>query len=77
MSYHDTVSTLAQDAEHMEQYLTLMALHLHLLAWAGVGAYLIARRRDPANRFSFLIKSFSDPAQMRRQPAHLPAREGR
>ena len=40
-----------------EQYLTLMALHLPLLAWAGVGAYLIARHRDPANRFSFLIKS--------------------
>ena len=41
-----------------EQYLTLMALHLPLLAWAGVGAYLIARHRDPANRFSFLIKSW-------------------
>jgi len=40
-----------------EQYLTLMAMHLPLLAWAGVGAYLIARHRDPANRFSFLIKS--------------------
>ena len=40
-----------------EQYLTLMALHLPLLAWAGVGAILIARHRDPANRFSFLIKS--------------------
>ena len=40
-----------------EQYLTLMALHLPLLAWAGVGACLIARHRDPANRFSFLIKS--------------------
>ena len=32
-------------------------MHLPLLAWAGVGAYLIARHRDPANRFSFLIKS--------------------
>jgi hypothetical protein len=40
-----------------EQYLTLMAMHLPLLAWAGVGAFLIARHRDPANRFSFLIKS--------------------
>jgi hypothetical protein len=40
-----------------EQYLTLMATHLPLLAWAGVGAFLIARHRDPANRFSFLIKS--------------------
>ena len=40
-----------------EQYLTLMAIHLPLLAWAGVGAFLIARHRDPANRFSFLIKS--------------------
>lgn len=40
-----------------EQYLTLMALHLPLLAWAGVGAFLLARHRDPAQRFSFLIKS--------------------
>jgi hypothetical protein len=40
-----------------EQYLTLMVIHLPLLAWAGVGAVLIARHRDPANRFAFLIKS--------------------
>jgi hypothetical protein len=40
-----------------EQYLTLMVMHLPFLAWAGVGAFLIARHRDPANRFSFLIKS--------------------
>jgi len=40
-----------------EQYLTLMMMHLPLLAWAGVGAFLIAAHRDPANRFSFLIKS--------------------
>jgi hypothetical protein len=40
-----------------EQYLTLMSMHLPLLAWAGVGAYLIAGHRDPASRFAFLIKS--------------------
>ena len=40
-----------------EQYLTLMVIHLPLLAWAGVGVFLIARHRDPTNRFSFLIKS--------------------
>jgi hypothetical protein len=40
-----------------EQYLTLMVMHLPLLAWAGVGAFLIVRHHDPANRFSFLIKS--------------------
>jgi hypothetical protein len=40
-----------------EQYLTLMAMHLPLLAWAGVGAFLVAQRRDPDNRFAFLIKS--------------------
>jgi hypothetical protein len=40
-----------------EQYLTLMLMHLPLLAWWGVGAFLMARHRDPANRFSFLIKS--------------------
>jgi hypothetical protein len=40
-----------------EQYLTLMVMHLPLAAWAGVGAFLLARHRDPANRFSFLIKS--------------------
>lgn len=40
-----------------EQYLTLMAMHLPLLAWAGVGVYLVADHRDPENRFAFLIKS--------------------
>jgi hypothetical protein len=40
-----------------EQYLTLMAIHLPLLAWAGVGAFLLAGRRDPVNRFAFLSKS--------------------
>ena len=40
-----------------EQYVTLMAMHLPLLAWAGVGAFLISEHRDPANRFAFLIKS--------------------
>lgn len=40
-----------------EQYLTLMIMHLPLLAWAGVGAFLVARHRDPENRFAFLIKS--------------------
>lgn len=40
-----------------EQYLTLMVLHLALLAWAGVGGFLIYRHHDPANRFAFLIKS--------------------
>jgi len=40
-----------------EQYLTLMAFHLPLLAWAGVGAVVIADHRDPRNRFAFLIKS--------------------
>jgi hypothetical protein len=41
-----------------QQYLILMVMHLPLLAWAGVGVFLIARHRDPANGFSFLIKSF-------------------
>ena len=40
-----------------EQYLTLMAAHLPLLSWAGVGLFLVAARRDPGNRFAFLIKS--------------------
>ncbi len=40
-----------------EQYLTLMAMHLPLLAWAGVGAFLTADHPNPANRFAFLIKS--------------------
>ncbi len=40
-----------------EQYLTLMAMHLPLLAWAGIGAFLVADQRDPGNRFAFLIKS--------------------
>ncbi len=40
-----------------EQYLTLMVLHLGLLAWAGVGLVALARRDDPENRFAFLVKS--------------------
>ncbi len=44
-------------APFQEQYLALMAMHLPLLAWAGVGAFLIAGHRDPANHFSFLVKS--------------------
>jgi hypothetical protein len=41
-----------------EQYLILMAMHLPLLAWAGVGLFLLARHADSVNRFRFLIKSF-------------------
>ncbi|HRQ41858.1 MAG TPA: hypothetical protein PLD25_28380 [Chloroflexota bacterium] len=40
-----------------EQYLNLMAIHLPILAWVGVGAFLVAGHRDPVNRFTFLIKS--------------------
>lgn len=40
-----------------EQYLTLMVLHLFLLAWAGVGLFLIPDYRDAYNSFTFLIKS--------------------
>ena len=40
-----------------EQYLTLMMLHLPLLAWAGVGAYLLFDERDAHSRFAFIIKS--------------------
>jgi hypothetical protein len=40
-----------------EQYLTLMALHLPLLAWTGIGIILLAPDRSPAQRFAFLIKS--------------------
>jgi len=40
-----------------EQYLNLMTMHLPLLAWTGVGVFLVAGHRDSANRFAFLIKS--------------------
>jgi hypothetical protein len=40
-----------------EQYLVLMAMHLPLLSWAGVGLFLLAGQGDPASRFRFLIKS--------------------
>ncbi|MDX1418086.1 MAG: hypothetical protein R3293_28045, partial [Candidatus Promineifilaceae bacterium] len=39
------------------QYLSLMVMHLALLTWAGVGLFLLHNHRDPANYFSFLIKS--------------------
>ncbi len=40
-----------------EQYLGLMALHLGLLAWAGIGAVALARGDGRAGRFAFLVKS--------------------
>ena len=40
-----------------EQYLTLMAFHLPLMAWMGVGLFLLWSQRDAENRFAFLIKS--------------------
>lgn len=40
-----------------EQYLSLAAIHLPLLAWAGVGLYLTNGRRDAQNRFAFLLNS--------------------
>lgn len=40
-----------------EQYLSLMLIHLPLLAWAGVGAFLTSQHGDPVHRFCFLIKS--------------------
>ncbi len=40
-----------------EQYLSLMVLHLGLLAWAGVGLVALAKSADAANRFAFLVKS--------------------
>ena len=40
-----------------EQYLSLMVLHLALLAWAAVGLVALARRGDQENRFAFLVKS--------------------
>lgn len=40
-----------------EQYITLMVMHLPLLAWAGVGAYLTRDHRGAGDRFAFLIKS--------------------
>lgn len=54
---------------YQEQYLTLMIVHLSLLAWAGVGAYLILGRHEAnrsaiggtadltPNTFAFLNKS--------------------
>ncbi|NOX61337.1 MAG: hypothetical protein GXP42_05245 [Chloroflexi bacterium] len=40
-----------------QQYLNLSAIHLPLLAWAGVGAFVLWGRSDAENRFAFLIKS--------------------
>jgi hypothetical protein len=40
-----------------QQYLTLMVLHLALLAWAVVGVVALARRGDAENRFAFLVRS--------------------
>jgi hypothetical protein len=40
-----------------QQYLSLMVLHLALLAWAAVGLVALAGRGDRENRFAFLVKS--------------------
>lgn len=40
-----------------EQYLGLMALHLGLLAWAGIGLVALARGDGREGRFAFLVKS--------------------
>lgn len=42
---------------YQEQYLSLMAMHLALLAWAGIGAYTLIGHWDARNRFAFLVKS--------------------
>jgi hypothetical protein len=42
---------------YAEQYMSLMVLHLVLLAWAGVGVVALVGRTDPENRFAFLVKS--------------------
>jgi hypothetical protein len=40
-----------------QNYEVLMALHLPLLAWTGMGAFVLGMRPDARNRFAFLIKS--------------------
>ncbi len=41
-----------------EHYLVLMAIHMPLLAWAGIGSYALAgEHNDNENRFAFLLKS--------------------
>lgn len=42
---------------YQEQYLSLMSMHLALLAWAGIGAYALIGHWDARNRFAFLVKS--------------------
>ncbi|RME60094.1 MAG: hypothetical protein D6790_09860, partial [Caldilineae bacterium] len=56
-AYAIWVYPLAGTRPFQEQYLTLMAMHLPLLAWASVGIFLLLDNRDPAHRFAFLIKS--------------------
>ena len=41
----------------MQQYRTLMILHLPLAAWAAVGFYLLKRSLDDRDPFAFLLKS--------------------
>lgn len=40
------------------QYVTLAMLHVPLLAWMGVGLYLVGSSKDERARFAFLAKSF-------------------
>ncbi len=40
-----------------EQYGQLMAIHLPLLAWGGIGLFLLGNSATPDHRFALLIKS--------------------
>ena len=40
-----------------QQHLTLMTLHLPLLAWVSVGSFFLSKQRDANSRLRFLLKS--------------------
>lgn len=46
-----------QERLFYRQYLELMAIHLPLLSWAGIGLVMIGLHSSACSRFAFLIKS--------------------
>ncbi len=46
-----------QGQNWQRDYLTLMAIHLPLLAWVGLGIQLLGFKSDQDDRFAFLIRS--------------------
>ena len=58
VTYVTTVGPRINNMSNEDSYLILAVPHLALLAWVGVGAWVLWRRQTVGGHFAFLIKSF-------------------